>query len=168
MATLMLCPTCKGVMGDTRAPGKRCTCTSPGGVATFTVSGPKLCSVCSADVTDKKRMKDGVTGRYWCYDCFVIEQRKKNSGMTMRCAKCQKDCPPVRMIKHGEAWWCDQCDAGDGKGKKAKKGDSAIINGAKAGARGTSTEAQSGKSPLLIGGLVVTVAAAAIYYFYMM
>ena len=80
MSTLMLCPTCKGVIGDSRATGKRCTCSSPGGVATFTMSGPKLCSVCQTDVTEKKRMKDGATGRYWCYDCFVIEQRKKTAA----------------------------------------------------------------------------------------
>jgi len=162
MATLMLCPTCKGVMGDTRAPGKRCTCSSGGGVATFAASGPKLCSVCSADVTDKKRMKDGATGRYWCYDCFVIEQRKKNSGMTMRCAKCQKDCPPVRMVKHGEVYWCDQCDAGDAKGKKPKKPDAVASNG-KIG----STEAKTSKSPLLIGGFVAAAIAAAAYYFFL-
>src|SRR5215212_6198544 len=139
MSTLMLCPTCKGVIGDTRAAGKRCTCSSPGGVATFTMSGPKLCSVCQTDVTEKKRMKDGATGRYWCYDCFVIEQRKKNSGMTMRCAKCHKDCPPVRMVKHGEAYWCDACDAETQKGKKPKKSDAA----AAAGATGKSGSSQA-------------------------
>ena len=159
MSTLMLCPTCKGVMGDSRAPGKRCTCSSPGGVATFTMSGPKLCSVCGADVTEKKRMKDGATGRYWCYDCFVIEQRKKSSGMTMRCAKCSKDCPPVRMIKHGETWWCDDCDAGNNKGKKGAKPETA------SGGRSSASEEKS-KSPLLIGGFVVMAIAGALYYLY--
>ncbi|MBC8105357.1 MAG: hypothetical protein H7Z14_02110 [Anaerolineae bacterium] len=130
------------------------------------MSGPKLCSVCSADVTDKKRMKDGATGRYWCYDCFVIEQRKKNSGMTMRCAKCHKDCPPVRMIKHGEAWWCDQCDAGDTKGKKAMKTD-ASSPGAKPGAKAGSTEEKSNKSPMLIGAFVVMAIGAAVYFLYL-
>lgn len=148
-------------MGDARAPGKRCTCSSGGGVATFTMSGPKLCSVCSADVTDKKRMKDGATGRYWCYDCFVIEQRKKNSGMTMRCAKCHKDYPPVRMIKHGEAWWCDQCDTGNGKPKKSKQPDAASP-----GAKSEPSADNSGKSPLLIGAFVVMAIGAAAYYLY--
>jgi hypothetical protein len=154
MSTLMLCPTCKGVMGDSRASGKRCTCSSPG-VASFTASGPKLCSVCGTDVTDKKRMKDGATGRYWCYDCFIIEQRKKSSGMTMRCAKCHKDCPPVRMIKHGETWWCDACDANDPKAKKAKKPEST---------NGKTTAEEKSKSPLLVGGVVVALIAVAAYY----
>lgn len=156
MSTLMLCPTCKGVMGDSRAPGKRCTCSSPGGVATFTASGPKVCSVCNADVTDKKRMKDGATGRYWCYDCFVIEQRKKSSGMTMQCAKCHKNCPPVRMVKHGEVYWCDECDAVDPKAKKGKKPEAAGKPVA---------EESKGKSPLLIGGVVVAAIAALVYWY---
>ena len=103
-------------------------------------------------------MKDGATGRYWCYDCFIIEQRKKSSGMTMRCAKCHKDCPPVRMIKHGETWWCDECDAHDPKAKKAKKPDG-VANGKDAEAETKS------KSPLLIGGFVVALLAAAAYWF---
>ena len=155
MSTLMLCPTCKGVMGDSRASGKRCTCSSPA-VATFTASGPKLCSVCKTDVTEKKRMKDGATGRYWCYDCFIIEQRKKSSGMTMPCAKCHKQFPPVRMIKHGEAWWCDECDANDPKSKKGKKTD--------ASRNGKAESEEKSKSPLLIGGFVVVLLAVVAWY----
>src|SRR5205814_3097086 len=29
----------------------------------------KICCKCGADVTHAKRMKDGATGRYWCYEC---------------------------------------------------------------------------------------------------
>src|SRR4051794_30633803 len=102
--TMTFCPTCGGIKAaaDARVNGRRCTCTGGGDVATATASvhGVKICSVCSTDVTDKKRMKDSSTGRYWCYDCFVAEQRKKTQGgMTMRCPHCNKDYPPIRMVK---------------------------------------------------------------------
>src|SRR5690348_2699420 len=100
MSTLMICPTCGGVKTTATgaAVGRRCSCSTAGGTATATATTPstvgssaassvafKVCSVCGTDVTDKKRMKDSATGRYWCYDCYVAEQRKKTNGMTMRC-----------------------------------------------------------------------------------
>src|SRR4029453_14987596 len=111
MSTLMICPVCKGIRAAAAgsAAGRRCTCPSTdngngsgnapktgmfsapdssgsNGGGTAVATKVKVCSVCGTDVTDKKRMKDGTTGRYWCYDCFVAEQRKKtNGGMTMSC-----------------------------------------------------------------------------------
>jgi hypothetical protein len=135
--TLIICPACGGFKGGAGSSGvgRRCTCTATGtgtvgasgvGMATAgtaTVTGQaKVCSVCDTDVTDKKRMKDSTSGRYWCYDCYVIEQRKKQSGMTMTCAHCKKNFPPLRMVKHGEVWWCEICqDAEDAKRGKKKK-----------------------------------------------
>src|SRR5262249_12275464 len=115
MSTMSVCAICGGIKAspDVQVKGRRCSCTggesilvatktsgeSPsrmGGLSSSTSStGVKLCCVCHADVTHKKRMKDSATGRYWCEDCYLVEQRKKNgSGMTMRCPHCHKDFPP--------------------------------------------------------------------------
>ena len=139
---MMICPHCGGLKAGigTSGVGRRCTCPPSGSTSssagTATAVGHKVCSVCGTDVTDKKRMKDSVAGRYWCYDCYVIEQRKKQSGMTMTCAKCKKNFPPLKMVKHGDVWWCEACqDAEDTKrGRKKKSTDGAAV--AASGARG--------------------------------
>jgi hypothetical protein len=193
MSTLMICPTCGGVKTTATgaAVGRRCSCSTGGGTATATVSisGPgtgagtggssvamKVCSVCGVDVTDKKRMKDSATGRYWCYDCYVAEQRKKANGMTMRCPKCGKDYPPVKMMKHGEAYWCESChEAGNTKSKKKTQTPAPAAAAAPGGivevSRKPARENDGGekkKPVLIIAAAVVLLAAAAYYYFVMM
>jgi hypothetical protein len=183
MSTLMICPTCGGVKTTATgaAVGRRCTCSTGGGTATATsTSGAvasqsiKVCSICHADVTDKKRMKDSVTGRYWCYDCYIAEQRKKSSGgMTMRCPKCGKDFPPVKMMKHGEAYWCEPCHESGGKKKKtAAPAPAAAPTGGIVERKPAREErydaAEKKKSTIYIVLGLMLVAAAAYYYFFMM
>jgi hypothetical protein len=193
MSTLMICPTCGGVKTTATgaAVGRRCSCTAAGGTATATATlgttgtgttasssvAMKVCSVCGTDVTDKKRMKDSATGRYWCYDCYVAEQRKKANGMTMRCPKCGKDYPPVKMMKHGEAYWCESChETGNSKSKKktqtpapaAAAAPRGIVEVSRKPARESDDGDQKKKPMLYIVGAVLAVAAAAYYYFFMM
>lgn len=188
MSTLMICPTCGGVKTTATgaAIGRRCTCSTGGGTATATATNGgaatgtsiamKVCSVCGADVTDKKRMKDSVTGRYWCYDCYVAEQRKKTSGMTMRCPKCGKDYPPVKMMKHGEAYWCEACHESGGKSNKKKTNAPApaaapsggIVEVSRKPAREDDGAGEKKKPMLYIVLGLMVVAAAAYYYFFMM
>jgi len=199
MSTLMICPTCGGVKTTATGAsvGRRCTCSSAGGTSVATATaGPgtvgagsmgagtvgasssvamKVCSTCGTDVTDKKRMKDSATGRYWCYDCFVAEQRKKTQGgMTMRCPKCGKDVPPVKMMKHGEAYWCEACHEGvHSKNKKktatpaAAPATGGIVEVARKPAREDDTEEKKKPTLYIVLGLML-VAAAAYYYFFMM
>jgi hypothetical protein len=183
MSTLMICPTCGGVKTTATgaAVGRRCTCSTGGGTATATATAGagtslamKVCSVCGADVTDKKRMKDSVTGRYWCYDCYVAEQGKKTAGMTMRCPKCGKDYPPVKMMKHGEAYWCEACHESGGKPKKKTNAPapatvmtSGIVEVSRKPAREDDGSEKKKPTLYIVLGLMV-VAAAAYYYFFMM
>lgn len=187
MSTLMICPVCKGVRAGAAgsALGRRCTCSSGptvamgsgagsadstgGGVAVATKA--KLCSVCGTDVTEKKRMKDGPTGRYWCYDCYLIEQRKKQpSGMMMRCPHCNKDYPPVQMIKHGDTWWCQACeDERQNKGKKKQPNVAGVAATANDTRNHTGHAANDGAGSgntkiYVLGGLAA--AAAAAYWFF--
>jgi hypothetical protein len=191
MSTLMICPTCGGVKTTATgaAVGRRCSCSTGGGTATATVTAAaaattassnvamKVCSVCGADVTDKKRMKDSVTGRYWCYDCYVAEQRKKSTGgMTMRCPKCGKDYPPVKMMKHGEAYWCEACHESNGKSKKKTQTPAptaapsgGIVEVSRKPVREENDAGEEKKKPTLyIIAAILVVAAAAYYYFVMM
>jgi len=132
-------------------------------------------------------MKDGTTGRYWCYDCFLVEQRKKQpSGMMMRCPHCNKDYPPLRMVKHQEVYWCENCVAERlNKGKKrssiiatpsasgATPGGSAVgATVAVAPARPGKSAAPTSDSParpvLIVAALVVAVVGAILWYTFLL
>jgi hypothetical protein len=183
MSTLMICPVCKGVRAGAAgsALGRRCTCSSgpvasssdSSGGGTAVATKPKVCSVCGTDVTEKKRMKDGTTGRYWCYDCYLIEQRKKQpSGMLMRCPHCHKDYPPVQMIKHGDTWWCQTCEEErQSKGKKKPANVAGAVATASETRRHTgyaaADGARSGSAKLYVFAGLAAAAVAAYWYFLM-
>jgi hypothetical protein len=113
-------------------------------------------------------MKDGSTGRYWCYDCYLVEQRKKQpSGMMMRCPHCKKDYPPLKMIKHGDTWWCQTCEEeiqSKGKKKTSVAGQSATASDTR---RHTGLAAndtgRSSKPMFYVVGFAVALAAVAYY-----
>jgi hypothetical protein len=119
---MMLCAKCGGgiVAAGRSFYGKRCSCkdASAAGAAVATMTdasasmsvGHKLCCKCGADVTHAKRMKDHV-GRYWCYECGAADQLKRGAGLALRCPDCQKHFPPTKMLKHGEAYLCEDCHA---------------------------------------------------------
>jgi hypothetical protein len=186
--TMSFCAMCGGMRAPagTKVQGLRCTCTestmgrssgsnsvaasasvgssssSGGGVATAhaTATGMKLCCVCRADVTDKKRMKDSATGRYWCYECYVIELRKKNTGMTMHCPHCNKDYPPLKMLKHGEGYWCESCEA-----EQHTKGTKKKAAGDSAGAQPAMHASNLNTKKFITIGVVVGLAALVYSYF---
>jgi hypothetical protein len=198
MSTMMICPVCKGLKlppgaSAGSAAGRRCTCATRAGGASdplaadvsmsssgaggagggTAVAVKKVCSVCGVDVTDKKRMKDGTTGRYWCYECFLVEQRKKQpSGMTMRCPQCKKDYAPVHMVKHGEAYWCETCDAEQSSKKKKKPAAAASPAGSMAGSpaitlggrQPATAESPAASKGMLIAAAIAVVLAAVLYF----
>jgi len=196
MSTLMICPVCKGIRAAAAgsALGRRCTCSSASaggggagtvmfsnadsssnGMVTATSTGDvavatkvKLCSVCGIDVTDKKRMKDGTTGRYWCYDCYLIEQRKKQpSGVMMRCPHCKKDYPPLNMIKHGDTWWCQPCEEelqNKGKKKVSVAGQAASAADTRRHTGLAANDTGKSSKPLIFAVAAVLAVAAIAYY----
>jgi hypothetical protein len=112
MSSIVICPRCGGILNATPGePGVRACSCERGAVATAygtSVQGAKICCVCGADVSGKRRMKDG-TGRYWCYECGAADQLKRGTGMVMTCPRCQKQYPPIQMVKEGEDYLCRAC-----------------------------------------------------------
>ena len=146
MSTLMICPVCKGIRAAAAgsAAGRRCTCTTAesgsGGApksvifsssdssssnsgGTAVATKVKVCSVCGIDVTDKKRMKDGTTGRYWCYDCGAADEMHRDPHSLVICPQCKKAYLPSRMVKHGETYICTACHTRDYREHHRKAGN---------------------------------------------
>jgi DNA-directed RNA polymerase subunit RPC12/RpoP len=69
----------------------------------------KLCCVCGKDVTHDRRMKDGATGRYWCYDCGSKQPQHVQHAMDVPCPECHRRVPATRLIKLDERYLCPAC-----------------------------------------------------------
>jgi len=69
----------------------------------------KLCCVCGKDVTHDRRMKDGTTGRYWCYDCGSKQPQHVQHAMDVPCPECHRSVPATRLIKVDERYVCPAC-----------------------------------------------------------
>lgn len=83
--------------------------------------GEKVCCVCGKDVTRERRMKDGATGRYWCYECGSKQPQHVQHAMDVPCPECGRRVPAMRLIKFHERYLCATCHArhaGGGAGKK--------------------------------------------------
>ncbi len=185
MSTTLICSSCGGVIGGNGARGRPCMCSRVGrggALASTTTAGDssvsgsgsvavqKLCSVCGVDVTNRKRMKDNATGKYWCYDCGMASQSRKGHGMMMTCAACKKSFPPVKMVrspKDQDVWVCDECaDSQSGKKKQAKPATPEAANSsAKSVTPSISSGAKlaksgGGKTAILVGVMAVVAGLA--------
>jgi hypothetical protein len=69
----------------------------------------KLCCVCGKDVTHDRRMKDGTTGRYWCYDCGSTQPQHVQHALDVPCPECHRRVPATRLIKLDERYVCPAC-----------------------------------------------------------
>jgi hypothetical protein len=181
MSTLLICSQCGGVIGGSGANGRPCMCSrvsgsalkAPATAGDSSLSGSggvavqKQCCVCGIDVTNRKRMKDSHTGRYWCYDCGVANRSRTGSGMAMTCASCKKSFQPVHIVrspKNPDVWVCQECaEAQSGKKKKESKhsDEGSALNGKSASktsvvhAKAASAAAGTNRAVMVVGAIVV-------------
>ncbi len=120
-----------------------------GGDAPAVASGEKVCCVCGADVSGKKRMKDA-TGRYWCYGCGLEDSVRKHPEQAVECPECHDKFSPAKLVDFDGRKVCDACDT---KLKLAKKRAEARIAAAAEEAR----QADARKKQIMIGVGIVGV-----------
>jgi hypothetical protein len=114
MATLLICPECGGVRGatETTEAGRPCTCSnpSPSGTVYGAVPGSKICCICGADVTGKRRYKDR-EGRYFCPDCNMLDAERKEAAPPPPsvCGECQKTFPREELAEENGQLICEPC-----------------------------------------------------------
>ena len=127
MSSVVLCSRCGGTIGAAIAGKKACGCSRTGSaVATATLEPPakmKHCATCGKDVTNEKRMKDSVTGKYWCYECGIKQPGAKTQAAL--CPLCKQAMSIHSMYRHNDQYICQTChDAKTtGKGKVGKGGE---------------------------------------------
>lgn len=81
------------------------------------VSG-KICCVCGEDVDGKPRMKDHA-GQYWCYECGMADQQKKQQSLAgatavhaaakPTCAECRQTTTPEKLSDFNGRQLCAGC-----------------------------------------------------------
>lgn len=120
-----------------------------GGDAPSAVPGEKVCCVCGADVSGKKRMKDA-TGRYWCYGCGLEDSVRKHPEQAMECPECHEKFSPGKLVDFDGRKVCEPCDT---KLKLAKKRAEARIAAAAEEAR----HQEARKKQIMIGVGIVGV-----------
>lgn len=114
MATLLICPDCGGVRGatETTEAGPPCTCShpSPSGTVYGAAPGAKICCICGADVTGKRRYKDK-QGRYYCPDCNLIDTERQPPAPPPPsvCVDCQKTFPREQLAEENGQLICETC-----------------------------------------------------------
>lgn len=114
-ATEVVCPDCGKYIapkGAVESP-LRCRCgdeepARPSGAPAPGVSQVKRCYVCSADITNRKRLKDHL-GRYWCGECARADHRAKKRAKENQCPDCSRMFAPIKLIEHGDDRVCKQC-----------------------------------------------------------
>jgi hypothetical protein len=87
-------------------------------MATTTLTA-KRCVNCHRDVTNGKRMKDS-SGRYWCLDCGVADQKKRGGTSGEACGACGDKYPPSKLSKWGGVKLCTNCVKARTKGPGMK------------------------------------------------
>jgi len=109
---LLICPDCGGIIGSQPAgdEGRPCTCfkdsSSNESSKDATVSTPKICCKCGADVTSTKRLHD--SEGYWCYACHKEDQRLK-SPKGVACADCGRVVPESALMHYENLLICSKC-----------------------------------------------------------
>jgi hypothetical protein len=73
--------------------------------AAASVAGTKICCVCGADVTGKKRMRDA-EGRYWCFECGTKDNMRKHP---VPCDECGEKFPEFELSGMDGALLCARC-----------------------------------------------------------
>lgn len=84
----------------------------------FTAPSEKICCICGEDVAGKPRMKDHA-GQYWCYECGMADQQKKQqslAGVTTVhpaskpfCPECQQEMSADQLTEFGGRRLCADC-----------------------------------------------------------
>src|SRR5579862_5784643 len=83
------------------------------GVPSASVVALKLCCICGADVTERKREKDRL-GRYWCEPCGDAETRNKAAIARQQpiepCLDCGRlESPSALIIDANKEHVCRDC-----------------------------------------------------------
>ena len=115
-ATEVVCPDCGKYIAAKGAVESqlRCRCGdehhAPAGATASAPAEPqvKRCYVCSADITNRKRLKDHL-GRYWCGECARADHRAKKRARENQCPDCNRMFAPIKLVEHGDDRVCKQC-----------------------------------------------------------
>jgi hypothetical protein len=110
--TEVVCPDCGKYIAPKGAveSAMRCRCAEMEAAPSVPVPQDtrKRCYVCSADVTNRKRLKDHL-GRYWCGECARADHRAKRRVKENQCPDCSRMFPPGKLLEHGDDRVCKQC-----------------------------------------------------------
>jgi hypothetical protein len=111
--TEVVCPDCGKYIAPKGQvdPSTRCRCgdeQAAPAAAARPQDQRKRCYVCSADITNRKRLKDHL-GRYWCGECARADHRAKRRAKENQCPDCNRMFPPAKLMEHGDDRVCKQC-----------------------------------------------------------
>lgn len=115
--TEIVCPDCGKYIAPEGAvdANLRCRCADEQAAANPAPAAPappveqvKRCYVCSADLTQRKRLKDHL-GRYWCEECAKADKRAKKRALENQCPDCSRVFAPDKLIEHGADRVCKNC-----------------------------------------------------------
>ena len=110
--TAVFCTGCGKIVYASPETGGKCnlcgTEIKPKSAAGAAEKAPKVCVVCGADVTKKKRMKDS-QGKYFCYECGIADQKRKETTESFACADCGRAFAKEKMYSTDGTFRCKRC-----------------------------------------------------------